>query len=484
MRFISRVCARERGVITIAETLIVLGIATAALLTWALNRNQDLTIESARHTGKLIAAYSRASAEWLANSPPTTAGDFGVANLQDCADPSGARFLSCNIPANTRIPFAFDTNGLPLTMADLVIRVTLGTDGPTGDIDFGVIRSGQDADGDGLPDARPDIAAIAHRTATEDTGAGVSDFFELRFARSDPTGLVFNPTNPAFDQAALDELAQLFGRVGARVDAPFLRVDGTNEMQAGITFDNGVIVNPDGSDLEITGPGDFVVNTATGTMRSAMAITAPDISGETLSAATTLTVNPVDGVRGDGFNRLDQSQEVVDNRRDINANEISIATNETNIINNTNRIRNNETNIARNSQNIATNTQNIAANRTAIQTNRNNISALNTKVASNTLSIDRLNKTPDPPTPPANCVPTLSTVQAQLRPYVSSCSSVLDCARRCSQTARTQQKSATYYIRNLSTLACESRTLSVYTQCCLTSGGNCDGWCEHGAARC
>ena len=315
----------ERGVITIAETLIVIGAGIAILIISTLHRNAELTSETARQTGRVIAAYSRAAAEWLSEAPPTTDGDYGIAELQDCTDPAGPRFLSCNLSPASRIPFAYGPADTPISLNDLVIRVTLGPDGAAGDIDFGVIRSGEDANDDGIPDSRPDLAAIAHLVASEETGAGVSDFFELTFARTDPPGLIFDLNDPAFDQAAIDDLARLQARVGASVNAPFLRTDGSNEMQAGITFVNGVQIVPGTDNLEITGGTGLAVDTA---------ITVPNLTATDISATATLTVNPAGGVLGAGFDRFDQAQAVTDNTADIASHQTSIATIETNVASN------------------------------------------------------------------------------------------------------------------------------------------------------
>ena len=458
----------ETGAITLIETLIVLGIATAVLLAWAVHRSNELTQESARQSGRIIAAYSSAAAEWLADSPPATAGNYGIASLQDCTDPTGPRFLSCNYSSDSRLPFAFAAPaGPPIDLGSLVIAVTLNPAGATGEIDFGIMRSGDDANDDGLPDSRPDLAAIAHRTASEETGAGVSDFFELAFARNDPTGLIYDSADPAFDQAAVDNLARLQARVGADIDAPFLRVDGSNEMNAGITFMNGAIVTPDGTDLDITATGNFVVNTG---------LTAP-----TIEATTSLTVNPADGVRGAGFDRLDQSQEVADNRVDIDANQASIATAESNIAINTANIATNAADIATNAAGIATNTANIATNTVNIAANTADIATNRATIAGHATRIGNLENT-RPSQPPGICTPTRSTVSQRLGGS-SSCGLVGQCGSGCGTVSGTT-RSGTYYVRNLSTLSCEARTLTRYTNCCLTiTTGNCSPYCES-ARRC
>ena len=59
----------ERGVITMAETLIVLGVAAFAVMIWATTKLSQLDAEAAQLAGRNIAAYSRAAAEWLTENP-------------------------------------------------------------------------------------------------------------------------------------------------------------------------------------------------------------------------------------------------------------------------------------------------------------------------------------------------------------------------------------------------------------------------------
>ena len=396
---------REKGAITVAETLIVLAIAATILVAWTLQRSTELTQDNARHTGRLIAAYSGAAALWLTDSPPAFDGDYGIDDLQDCADPDGARFLSCNLSSSTRLPFAFDSAGEPVSLGDLSISVTLGASGARGEIDFGVIRSGRDDDDDGLPDSRPDLAAIAYRTASEETGAGVSDFFELRFARVNPAELVFERADPSFDQTEIDDLARLQAFVGASVDAPFLRTDGSNEMRAGITFINGVTVSPEGSDLGITGGG----------------ITAPKIS-----ATGSLTVEPVTGVRGAGFQRLDQSLAVAELRAGQETNRVGIEDNRTDV----------DGNLA----SIATIETNVETNLELIQANQESLTA-------------------------AHCKPTRAMALASL-PEGIPCNAGYRCVNKENCRLYTAwSQGAAFFERNIDTGLCESGRVSVVTRC-------------------
>ena len=257
----------EKGVITIAETLIVLAIGLVALTIWAQAKLSELETANAGNAGRAIAAYSRAASVWLAENPPAADGIFTISDLQDCTDPVGARFLSCTFDAQTPIAYAQNDDGDPVNYGNLQIDVEITPAGATGVIDFGVFRSGGDENEDDLPDSRPDLASIAFQTAAEETGAGVLGFFEMMFARESPLGVQFDPDEADFDQVAIDDLSRLQARVGAQAgDVPFLRLDGANQMAAGITFNNGMQVNMDGGGLAFQGPGDVGVQTDTGTL--------------------------------------------------------------------------------------------------------------------------------------------------------------------------------------------------------------------------
>ena len=301
----------EKGAITIVETLIVLSIGLIALTVWAQAKLSEYQNSNAANAGRAIAAYSRAASVWLAENPPAADGTFTISDLQDCTDPDGARYLSCTFGAQTPVVYARNDTGDPVNYGNLDIDVVITPVGATGIIDFGVFRSGDDENEDGLPDSRPDLASIAFQTAAEETGAGVLEFFEMRFVRESPLGLQFDPDEASFDQAAIDDLSRLQARVGALAgDAPFLRLDGANEMSAGIGFDNGMQVNMDGGGLAFQGPGDVGVRTDTGTLVVAQNIqTAALQSGS--AVIDELTVEPLTGVKGAGFERLNQAPDVV-----------------------------------------------------------------------------------------------------------------------------------------------------------------------------
>ena len=434
----------ETGAITIVETLIVISIGLIALTVLAQAKLSEFRNENAANAGRAIAAYSRAASVWLAENPPAADGTFTISDLQDCADPAGARFLSCTFGAQTPIAYARNDAGEPVNYGNLDIDVVITPVGATGVIDFGVFRSGDDENGDGLPDSRPDLASIAFQTAAEETGAGVLEFFEMRFARESPVGVQFDPNEADFDQVAVDDLSRLQARVGAQAgDAPFLRLDGANQMTAGINFDNGMQVNMDGGGLAFQGPGDVGVHTDTGTLVVAQNIQTIALQSDS-AVFDELTVEPIAGVQGGGFERLNQAPDVVRIDGDVirltarvQVNETGIGSNRQNTVRNaaeitrlTGEVNVNETDIAANRRNTARNaagitrlTGDVNDNESDINTNRRNISAQGSRLGA-------LEKPkPPPPPPPPICSPLWSAVQSTQRGFGYSYST--SCGRDC-----------------------------------------------------
>ena len=488
----------ETGAITIVETLIVISIGLIALTVLAQAKLSEFRNENAANAGRAIAAYSRAASTWLAENPPAADGTFTISDLQDCTDPAGARYLSCTFGAQTPIAYARNDAGDPVNYGNLDIDVVITPVGATGVIDFGVFRSGDDENGDGLPDSRPDLASIAFQTAAEETGAGVLEFFEMRFARESPLGVQFDPNEADFDQAAIDDLSRLQARVGAQAgDAPFLRLDGANQMTAGINFDNGMQVNMEGGGLAFQGPGDVGVRTDTGTLVVAQNIQTAALESDS-AVFDELTVEPADGVQGAGFERLNQAPDVVRIDGDVirltarvQVNETDIDTNRQNTVRNaaeitrlTGEVQVNETDIESNRQSTARNaaginrlTGEVNANETAINTNRGRISG-------NRNSINAIINRPPPPTPPPPppiCSPLLSAVQSTQSglgyPYSSSCGT--DC-NACgpntgTYTCADSSGPVRYQTRNPNTLNCVNRTANFYKrQRCSQTPGACN----------
>ena len=407
----------ERGAITIAETLIVLAIGLVALTVWAQAKLSELETANAANAGRAIAAYSRAASVWLAENPPAADGIFTISDLQDCADPVGARFLSCTFDNQTPIAYAQNDAGDPVNYGNLDIDVVLAPAGATGIIDFGVFRSGDDENEDGLPDSRPDLASIAFQTAAEETGAGVLGFFEMMFARESPLGVQFDPDEADFDQAAIDDLSRLQARVGAQAgDVPFLRLDGANQMAAGISFNNGMQVNMDGGGLAFQGPGDVGVRTTTGTLVVEQNIQTAALQSDS-AVFDELTVDPVNGVQGAGFERFNQAPDVVRIDGDV--------------IRLTTRVQVNETDIGSNRQNTAANaveitrlTGEVNDNLLRINTNRRNIADQGTLLGEHGRVIAAFVDAP-PTDPTPVCAPLWSQVDTEMQglgySYYSNC---------------------------------------------------------------
>ena len=359
---------KEKGAITIVETLVVLGVGIAVLMFYAVQQGDRLEVDGARAAGRDIANYTRAASVWIAESPPSTPGNYGIADLQDCADPAGARFLPCAFTENITIRYATNAAGEPVNFADLVIEATLPPEGPTGSIDFGVFRQGDDANDDGFPDPRPDLAAIALQHASEETPSGVFGYFSLQFAREDLAGLVTDPNDPSFDIAEVENVARIQATVGAHAAAsPFLRVDGSNQMQSGITFVNGVQLNMSADRLEIDAPGGINFETDVRVENlSATDLTATTLETQTATVSDELQVIAADGVTGAGFDRLDQSADivridgdVVRLLQDIDLNKIGIDQNRQDITSNIADVLALQTDVQGNRNRIGTNAANI-----------------------------------------------------------------------------------------------------------------------------
>ena len=448
----------ERGAITIAETLIVLAIGLVALTVWAQAKLSELETANAANAGRAIAAYSKAASVWLAENPPTADGIFTISDLQDCADPVGARFLSCTFDAQTPIAYAQNDVGDPVNYGNLDIDVVITPSGATGVIDFGVFRSGDDENEDGLPDSRPDLASIAFQTAAEETGAGVLGFFEMMFARESPLGVQFDPDEADFDQASIDDLSRLQARVGAQAgDVPFLRLDGANQMAAGISFNNGMQVNMDGVGLAFQGPGDVGVRTDTGTLVVAQNIQTAALQSDS-AVFDELTVEPPAGVQGAGFERFNQAPDVVRIDGDV----IRLAT----------RIQVNELDIGTNAAEITRLTGEVNDNLLSIETNRQNIDDQGTLLGEHDLAISELESAPPTESTPV-CAPLWSQVNTEMQGlgyrYVSYCGD--SCHGACPEAdghyncyGPYSGNPVRYIVRNANTLKCETRTRKFYVR--------------------
>ncbi len=460
-RFALLVCRHsEKGAITIAETLIVLSIGLIALTVWAQAKLSQLETANAGNAGRAIAAYSRAASVWLAENPPAADGTFTISDLQDCADPVGARFLSCTFSAQTPIAYAQNDADNPVNYGNLDIDVVITPAGATGVIDFGVFRNGDDENEDGLPDSRPDLASIAFQTAAEETGAGVLEFFEMMFVRESPIGLQFDPDEADFDQAAIDDLSRLQARVGAQAgDVPFLRLDGANQMAAGITFNNGMRVNMDGGGLAFQGPGDVEVRTDTGTLVVAQNIQTAALQSDS-AVIDELTVEPADGVQGSGFDRFNQAPDVVRIDGDV----IRLAA----------RVQVNELDIGTNAAEITRLTGEVNGNLLRIETNRQSIDDHDVLLGEHDLAISALESAPPTEGAPV-CAPLWTAVNTEMQglgySHFSNCgTSCQPPLYPCPEATGTRvcegpysANPVTYIVRNANTLNCETRTANFYT---------------------
>ena len=454
----------ETGAITIVETLIVISIGLIALTVLAQAKLSEFRNENAAHAGRAIAAYSRAASTWLAENPPITDGTFTINDLQDCTNPAGVRYLSCTFGAQTPITYARNDAGEPVNYGNLDIDVVITPEGATGVIDFGVFRAGDDENEDGLPDSRPDLASIAFQTAAEETGAGVLEFFEMMFARESPVGVQFDPDEADFDQVAIDDLSRLQARVGAQAgDVPFLRLDGANQMAAGISFNNGMQVNMDGGGLAFQGPGDVGVRTATGTLVVEQNIQTAALQSNS-AVFDELTVEPPAGVQGAGFERFNQAPDVVRIDGDV----IRLAT----------QVQVNELDIGTNAVEITRLTGEVNDNLFNIETNRQDIDAHGILLGEHDRAIrafESESTSPPPPPPPPVCAPLWSQVNAEMQGLgysrFSNCgTSCQPPLYPCPEATGTRvcegpysANPVTYIVRNANTLYCETRTANFYT---------------------
>ena len=467
--------SKQFGAISLVETLVVLMIGLTALTVWASSKYSEMEVQNARTAGRIIAQYTRAASTWLAENPPNASGVFDITELQNCLDPNGVRYLSCSYNANTSIPYAHDDSGDIVNLGDIPINVVLSPTGAVGTIDFGVFRSGRDGNGDGLPDSRTDLAAAALQTASEETAAGVLNFFEINFAEANPANVVTDTSDSAFDQDSYDNLSRIQARFGSIPNtAPFLMLDGSNEMTGGISFENGMQINMNSQDLVFEGSGNLEVQTDTGQLTVSGKVQAGELRSPQANFDR-LNVDPVDGVTGAGFNRFNQAPDITridgnianldlrvsQNLTDINSNKQEIEGNER-------RIDTNTTNLKLTDRKVKTNTSNISLNRNEIAVNRENIEK-------NSIAISKIADF----TSFEICTPTRDQVLNN-NPGVRSCGS---CFWNCGYY-RSNQTTYTYKTRNETNLRCSSHQITLHTDCCLVSNNQCDGYCINVEKQC
>ena len=457
--------SRQAGAITIVEALIVIAAGTLILVTWLTVYNQRIEMRSAHSSGRLVAAYSAAVANWLATAPPAVAGEYDISDLQDCDDETGARFLPCAYRGTQTIAYATDDEGNRVSLDDLSITVTLPPEGPAAVVDFGVWRSGADDDNDSLPDPRPDLAALALQGAQEDSAAGALSYFEIEFARNSPEGLILDTSNPAYSAAEVANLSRLRARVGSIAEAPFLRVDGSNEMEGSITFVNGVIVRPEGDDLEVETPGEI---------RFESPVDVGEMTISSIEVDDSLEVSAEDGVTGEGFNRLDQAD-------DVERLDGEIATERARITILSDNLDHLQTDMDQVAANLTVLTGDVQDNRTAINANIDTLNDHETRINHLEDEVVRLDEAMSELPTLGTCSPTYASALAEYKlnndiPY--SLYSQTGCLARgnsvvnqcnpsgweacCTNFTCTGAATITYEGRNTETLACESKNTYLY----------------------
>ncbi len=378
----------ERGAITIAESLIAIGIGIAILMITAQTKKNDFEYDRAARAGQLVAAYASAAAAWIANEPPAVSGTYSADDLQDCADPDGARYLSCTFSKQTAIPYAFDPSNNPINFGALEIVVNVGASGAVGTIDFGTFRAGGEAAGT-VPLARSDLAAVVYKTAAQQTHAGAFEYFNLAFAKEDLTGLITNPSDPSYDQSAIDDLARILAQVGS-IDSntPFLRLDGSNQMTGALTFNNGMQIGIDGNGLTFGGEGDIEIQTLSGGLLVSGNIGAAMLTADSVEVDA-LKVAPANGVSGAGFDRLDQSSDIVRIDGDITSLKSNVQANATAHRDNQAKIATNASQISLLGGKVNVNTAAIGQLQTDLNQTNQDLDSLESNIASISSSLPK-----------------------------------------------------------------------------------------------
>ncbi len=441
---------RELGAVTVVEALIVISLGIALFIAWAQMQAQETNVKKAREAGRAIAAYAKAASVMLAEDPPAADTVLAITDLQDCSDPSIKQFLPCNFAAQTAIPFATAADGSPVKLSDLRINVAVSPDGVTGTIDFGIFRNGNDDNSDNLPDARPDLAAIALSEANENSGAGVLGYYVVEFRRDDPAGLERDPGEAGFDQSEIDALAGLQATVGAiEGDAPFLRLDGSNRMVGGITFENMMAISPAGSGLEVTGGGDLSVSS--GDIVSTGDILAASLDVASATVSNSLLIEADFGAQGKGFQHLDQRSDIARIDGDVL------------------RI---DTDLRALTGDVRSNTQDIEDLDATVDKNTE-------KLEEHSKRIDDL-KDDDTTTSPTICSPSLGKVKSDQKNLGYHYNSHDDW--KCVKTSdyckvQTRRPSngitKTYQVRNSLTLACQNRSITFFSYCQVVRNEDC-----------
>ena len=246
-------------------------------------------------------------------------------------------------------------------------------------------------------------------------------------------------------------------------------------MQSGITFVNGAQLNMSADRLDIASPGGINFETDVRVENlSATDLTATTLETQTATVSNELQVVPADGVTGAGFDRLDQSPDIVRIDGDVVrlAQDIDL---------NSRAIDQNAANIASNAADTVMLQLDVQDNRNQIGINAQNINDVGTQVGQLMSDIEDMENGTN--TEVSVCAPLWATVNNQMAAagyrYYSYCGD--SCTKGCPEWTGTYRcagpsslNPVTYMRRDISTLNCETLIANFYTSawCRSTISGN------------
>ena len=463
---------RQKGAVTVVESLIALTIGIAILIVWAQAQGHKVQVENAKHAGRMMAVYARAASQYLLDNRPTVSQTLTITDLQDCATSNSSRqYLACTYGSDTSIPYATDSEGETLTYSNLFIAVSVTPSASIGTIDFGVFRSGSSDDEDKLPKARPDLAAIALQAAKNQFNSETQQFFEFSYKRNVFPDLDPDDPDDQISRSDLNELASIQADFDLNSnELPFLRIDGSNQMEGAISFSNNMSIKPTAVGLVVEGEGDVEFNNTSVILTANL--NAQDAEATNFTATDSLTVNAEFGAQGEGFTHLDQREEVSNLDSDILRIDQDMTRMNSVIEENTSGIEFNSNLLQTNSTAIFTNTNNI-------QTNFNNV-ALNAEWIGNLqVQLDNL-EIPPSTNPVPDCLPSKSDVVISYAKLGFDENNIddYDCRTNSSicydQVRRPASGiSETYQVRDLSTLQCSTKSITFYSYCDVSRNSEC-----------
>ena len=463
---------RQKGAVTVVESLIALTIGIAILIVWAQAQGHKVQVENAKHAGRMMAVYAQAASQYLLDNRPTVSRTLTITDLQNCANSKSARqYLACTYGSDTSIPYATNSEGETLTFSNLFIVVDVTPNISIGTIDFGVFRSGNNDDEDTLPKARPDLAAIALQAAKNKFNSETQQFFEFSYKRNEFPELDPDDPNDQINQSELDELASIQANFDLNSnELPFLRVDGSNQMEGAISFSNNMSIKPTDAGLIVEGKGDVEFNNTSVILTANL--NAQDAEATNFTATDSLTVNSEFGAKGEGFTHLDQRDEVSNLDGEI----LRIDQDMTQI---NSVIEKNSSDIEINTNLIQTNSTAISTNTSNIQTNFNNVTLNAEWIGNLQVQLDNL-EIPPSASPVPDCIPTKSDVVVSYAELGFDVNNIddYDCRTNSSICYDQDRRPAsgiaeTYQVRDLSTLECSTRSITFYAYCEVSRNDEC-----------